>query len=68
MTHTPEILNIACPACHAAPTARCYDKVRDGSKHRDVPHQERVAMAEGRVHNCTPYDRQGCPACERKMD
>jgi hypothetical protein len=45
MSYTPEILAVACPACNAAPTARCYDKVRDGSKHRAEPHEARVALA-----------------------
>jgi hypothetical protein len=46
MSYTPEILAVACPACNAAPTSKCYDQVRDGSKHRPEPHAERIRAAE----------------------
>jgi hypothetical protein len=72
MSYTPEILAVACPACNAAPTARCYFPVRDGSQHRADPHPERIRTAAfmPRPHNVggceCPDNSQPCTSTGRR--
>jgi hypothetical protein len=41
----PTVHSFICPECHAAPTAKCLDRKKDGWSESKAPHMARINLA-----------------------